>query len=265
MAMYKGKTKTGRLYSILYQYFLSKPIGMQFQRRDVGRDLMKLYTKMYPDQQQYTDSTAFMDAIITLTRYGGPFRYVSPTNKRTYELFRKFRPLLDDKVLQQNYFKIDKKGVKYREKMKKQRKTNMHTAQDNISELKHLGSAKTEYIYNNPNIELLETFENKYPSRKYITEFIFTEFTSLCPKTGQPDFATIKIQYIPGKRCIETKSLKLYFLSFRQYGSFMETITNKILEDCCFICNPQWMKVTSNFNARGGTLINVEAEYNETN
>lgn len=123
-----------------------------------------------------------------------------------------------------------------------------------------LGSTNTHYVYNNPSIVMLETFDNAYPHRDYITEFEFPEFTSLCPKTGQPDFATIKIQYIPDRRCIETKSLKLYFLAFRQYGSFMETIVNKILEDCTSACDPRWMKVIGYFNARGGTLINVEAE-----
>jgi len=133
--------------------------------------------------------------------------------------------------------------------------------QDQTNTLKNLGSAKTKYEYNNPNSSILETFPNQYSGRDYKTEFIFKEFSSLCPKTGQPDFATIKVEYIPDKLCIETKSLKVYFLSFRQYGSFMETITNRILEDCVSVCTPRWMKITSNFNTRGGTLINVEAEY----
>jgi len=68
------------------------------------------------------------------------------------------------------------------------------------------------------------------------------------------------VRYIPDEKCIETKSLKLYFLAFRQYGSFMETITNRVLEDLVAVCAPRWMKVIGNFNARGGTLINVEAE-----
>lgn len=135
---------------------------------------------------------------------------------------------------------------------------------DNPSSLTQLGSANTKYIYDAPSFSFLETFENQYPHRNYITKFIFPEFSSLCPKTGQPDFATIKVQYIPNKTCIETKSLKLYFLAFRQYGSFMETIVNKILEDCVHACSPRWMRVEGNFNARGGTLINVEAESNAT-
>jgi 7-cyano-7-deazaguanine reductase len=127
--------------------------------------------------------------------------------------------------------------------------------------LSQLGNHKTKYEYDNPSSKILETFQNQYPGRDYVVEYVFNEFSSLCPKTGQPDFAVIKVEYIPDKLCIETKSLKLYFLAYRQYGSFMETITNKILEDCVEGCSPRWMKITSNFNARGGTLINVEAEH----
>jgi 7-cyano-7-deazaguanine reductase len=128
-------------------------------------------------------------------------------------------------------------------------------------DLKKLGSKKTVYRLDKPSVDILETFENKYPHRDYRIEFIFPEFTSLCPKTGQPDFATIKIIYIPDKLCIESKSLKLYFFSYRQYGSFMETITNCILEDLINVCNPRKMIVIGQFNARGGTFINVTARY----
>lgn len=134
------------------------------------------------------------------------------------------------------------------------------TRKDQVEHITKLGNQNTKYVYDNPTADILETFPNQYPERDYVTEFVFGEFTSLCPKTGQPDFATISVRYIADKKCIETKSLKLYFLTFRQYGSFMETITNKILEDLVSVCDPRWMKITSNFNARGGTLINVEAE-----
>lgn len=132
---------------------------------------------------------------------------------------------------------------------------------DNVKDLKNLGSRETEYKYDSPVKELLETFENQFPHRNYQTQFVFNEFTSLCPKTGQPDFATVSISYIPDKKCIETKSLKLYYLAYRNQGAFMETITNQILEDCVAVCEPRQMQVVSNFNARGGTLINVVAEY----
>jgi 7-cyano-7-deazaguanine reductase len=132
---------------------------------------------------------------------------------------------------------------------------------DDIKKLTQLGNHGTKYVYNNPTSEMLETFQNKFPQRNYVTQFIFNEFTSLCPKTGQPDFATITIEYIPDQLCIETKSLKIYFLAFRNLGSFMETITNIILDDCVSVCKPRYMKVTSNFNPRGGTFINIIAEY----
>jgi len=132
---------------------------------------------------------------------------------------------------------------------------------DDISKLKSLGSKETNYKYDDPTVEILEVFDNKYFHRDYMIEFNFSEFTSLCPKTGQPDFATIQIQYIPNKKCIETKSLKLYMFAYRSYGSFMETITNKILEDCVQVCKPKWMKVEGRFNIRGGIALNITVEY----
>jgi len=132
---------------------------------------------------------------------------------------------------------------------------------DNVTQLTQLGSRKTRYKYTDPRKDILETFPNQYPEREYIVEFVFREFTSLCPKTGQPDFGEIMVRYIPDEMCIETKSLKLYFLSFRQHGAFMETITNKILEDLVATCLPRQMTVIAKFNTRGGTNINVVAEY----
>lgn len=126
-------------------------------------------------------------------------------------------------------------------------------------DLKHLGSKETVYP-NEPDRKILECFDNRYPQRNYHVRFQCPEFTSLCPKTGQPDFASITVDYIPNKLCIETKSLKLYLFAFRNYGSFMETITNKILMDLVQTCNPRWMKITGQFNARGGIEILVEAE-----
>ena len=127
--------------------------------------------------------------------------------------------------------------------------------------LQQLGSQKTEYKLDTPSADILEVFDNKYPTREYNIEFVFPEFTSLCPKTGQPDFATIVINYTPDKLCIESKSLKLYFFAYRQYGSFMETITNKILDDLVSVCKPKIMVVEGRFNARGGTVINVTTQY----
>jgi len=134
---------------------------------------------------------------------------------------------------------------------------------DDVSGLSNLGSRKTEYKYDDPVKEILETFPNQYPQRKYVIKFVFPEFTSLCPKTGQPDFGKISIDYVPDEKCLETKSLKLYFFAFRTHGSFMETIVNKILEDCVAVCSPIHMVVRGEFNSRGGVAITVEATHSK--
>lgn len=107
----------------------------------------------------------------------------------------------------------------------------------------------------------LESFPNRYPHRDYLIEFDCPEFTSLCPVTGQPDFAKIKITYIPDKRCLESKSLKLYLFSFRNTGMFHEEITNRILEDIVAVCEPRWARVRGLMNPRGGISIDVTADY----
>lgn len=133
-------------------------------------------------------------------------------------------------------------------------------------DLTQLGSNETKYTYGEPMTHMLETFENiaTPSSRRYTIELDCPEFTSLCPKTGQPDFATIKISYVPDKECIETKSLKLYLFAYRQHGSFMESIVNRILNDLCAACWPRWMLVEGMFNTRGGISLKVSAEYDES-
>lgn len=268
MAMLKGKTQAGRVYSVLYQYFLQQPVGMRFKRGHVETHLLNLHRRMYPDITQ-NDSTAIMDGIACLTGHpDGPFQKLDNGYSR---LTRRFEPILDDKRLQRNYYKFAKKGKRWKEmpekKKEKYRRTKVVERSAIPSEtegLLQLGNQSIKHQYDAPTSDLLETFANQYPGRDYVVEYIFKEFSSLCPKTGAPDFAVVHVRYIPDKLCIETKSLKLYFLAFRQFGSFMESITNRILEDCVSVCLPRWMKITSNFNARGGTLINVEAEHNET-
>jgi 7-cyano-7-deazaguanine reductase len=107
----------------------------------------------------------------------------------------------------------------------------------------------------------LELFDNPRPGRDYIITIRCPEFTSVCPKTGQPDFGTITIEYIPNKFCIELKSLKFYMQSFRNQGIFYERLTNDILDDLSSGCKPRWMKITSQFTPRGGISTDVVAEY----
>lgn len=98
----------------------------------------------------------------------------------------------------------------------------------------------------------IETFPNPAPQRDYVIVHTCPEFTSVCPKTGQPDFATLELEYVPDQLCIELKALKLYYFSFRDKGIFYESVVNAILDDLAAACNPRWMKVTGRFNVRGG-------------
>lgn len=98
----------------------------------------------------------------------------------------------------------------------------------------------------------LETFPNPHPSRHYIIEHQMREFTSLCPNTGQPDFASIRIRYVADANCVELKSLKLYLQAFRNRGIFYEDVTNVILDDLIASCDPRWMEVESAWSVRGG-------------
>ena len=107
----------------------------------------------------------------------------------------------------------------------------------------------------------LETFENQFPERDYQIEIVAPEFTSVCPKTGQPDFGTLTITYIPDKICVELKSLKLYLQSFRNQGIYYEHVTNTVLDDLVAVVQPRWIKLEAAFNARGGMTETVTAKY----
>ena len=107
----------------------------------------------------------------------------------------------------------------------------------------------------------LETFENSFPDRDYTIEIECPEFTCLCPKTGQPDFATLLLEYIPEQACVELKSLKLYMWSFRDEGAFHEAVTNEILGDLVSATNPRFMRLTAEFYVRGGIDTTVIAEH----
>jgi 7-cyano-7-deazaguanine reductase len=107
----------------------------------------------------------------------------------------------------------------------------------------------------------LEVFDNPTPQRDFHIHMEIPEFTCLCPKTGQPDFATLILDYIPDQRCVELKSLKLYIWSFRDEGAFHEAVTNRILDDLVAATQPRFMRLTAKFFVRGGIFTNVVAEY----
>ena len=107
----------------------------------------------------------------------------------------------------------------------------------------------------------VETFPNQFPSREYEIEITCPEFTAVCPKTGQPDFGTIVITYVPGTECLELKSLKLYLFGYRDRGSFYEHSVNTILDDLVKSCQPRRMKVVGQFNPRGGMTSRITAVY----
>jgi len=107
----------------------------------------------------------------------------------------------------------------------------------------------------------LEVFPNPKPSRDYTIHIESPEFTCLCPKTGQPDFATLKLEYIPDQFCVELKSWKIYLWSFRNEGGFHEDLTNRILDDLVAALKPRFMRLTADFNVRGGIYTTITAEY----
>ena len=111
----------------------------------------------------------------------------------------------------------------------------------------------------------LETFPNPAPNRDFHIHMEIPEFTCLCPKTGQPDFAVIKLDYIAHQLCVELKSLKLYIVSFRNEGCFHEAVTNHILDDLVTVTQPRFMRVTAKFFVRGGIFTNVIAEHRKAN
>jgi 7-cyano-7-deazaguanine reductase len=131
---------------------------------------------------------------------------------------------------------------------------------DDLSGLSLLGSKATEYPTDYAP-QMLETFDNKHPGRRYLVSFICPEFTSLCPKTGQPDFAKIIINYVPRQKMVESKSLKLYLFSFRNHGDFHEDCVNIILNDLKELMDPLYIEVLGIFTPRGGIAIHPFANY----
>jgi 7-cyano-7-deazaguanine reductase len=111
--------------------------------------------------------------------------------------------------------------------------------------------------------DVLETFDNQYPGREYTIQIVCPEFTSVCPKTGQPDYGTLRIEYMPGAKCVELKSLKMYLQQYRNMGIYYESVTNQILDDLVAAIQPRKMTLTASFNARGGITTSVTASFSD--
>ena len=119
---------------------------------------------------------------------------------------------------------------------------------------KSLGSKKTK-LPTKPDIKILETFNNQHPKSVYLVPLLCNEFTSICPITGQPDFAKFEIVYVPEVKMVESKSLKLYLFSFRNHGAFHEDVTNRIFNDLWLLLEPKFMRIIGDFSVRGGISI----------
>lgn len=129
-----------------------------------------------------------------------------------------------------------------------------------LKDLSLLGRSEAKYP-SKPQAKTLETFQNRYAKRDYVIRFDCPEFTSMCPVTGQPDFAKIRIEYVPDELCVETKSLKFYLASYRNTRSFNEEVANRILDDLVSICQPRRASVHGEFAARGGVSVTVDVAY----
>lgn len=114
-----------------------------------------------------------------------------------------------------------------------------------------------------PSKNSLETFPNPSSERDYTIKMRIPEFTCLCPKTGQPDFATLRLEYVPDAKCVELKSLKLYVWSYRNEGAFHEAVTNRILDDLVELMKPRFIRLEAEFNVRGGIFTTVVAEHRQ--
>ena len=134
---------------------------------------------------------------------------------------------------------------------------------DQTAQLTVLGTGRLPQPEGGPSVSLLEVFPNRFPHRPYVVSMAFPEYTSLCPVTGQPDFGTIVVEFIPDQKCVESKSFKLYMFAYRNHQSFMESITNTILEDFVEALDPMWCRVKGLFSPRGATYLHVFAKAEE--
>jgi len=133
-------------------------------------------------------------------------------------------------------------------------------SEERLKDLTLLSKNEKNY-FTSPDDAKLECFENQYSERDYWITFDCPEFTSLCPVTGQPDFGHIIIRYIPDKKCVESKSLKMYLFAYRNHNTFHEEVVNRVLSDLVAICDPREAQVTGDFRPRGGISLKIEATH----
>lgn len=114
---------------------------------------------------------------------------------------------------------------------------------------------RSEYQYDRPDPAVLEAFDNPYPASSWVVSLLCSEFTSLCPVTGQPDYGRLTVEYVPGRLCVESKSLKLYLVGYRNHGTFHEACVNQVADDLSAKLSPRYLRVYGDFNSRGGIAI----------
>ena len=259
MGLIPGRSRTGagKILSYFNAFYINSK-GGEFKRSEAIRQLKKIrkfHDQAYNEHGDKRD-TWIQDALATLVN----MKVLSRRRPGLYEWNK--APGVEESRAFNYYFK---KYHKYGNANTKPRKENTKPEQTKLnitpnsegSSLKQLGSNKTTYKYDEPSVKILETFDNKDQEQIYLVSFIQTrdEFSSLCPVTGQPDQAKIEILYVPNKKMVESKSLKLYFFAFRNYGSFHENIINKITKDLWQLLTPKYLRIFGDFSPRGGIAI----------
>lgn len=256
-----GQSQHARYFSYAIGFLSSLEIGCEFTTKDFAEGVTRVASRMDNYSTADKKKTWQNDTLRTLSDIVLPsgqkgLGILKQVRRGKYQLLsEEFNSGLSNKF---NFLYLVFKGRKKKSLLGSKTK---HFAKDDTSSLTKLGSQKTEYQLDEPSKNILETFENKYPVNSPTIRFEFKEWTSLCPKTGQPDFGEIVFDYVPDKLCIESKSVKLYFFSFRGQGMFMETIVGTICQDLVTTLSPKQLTVTGNFAPRGGIRIIVKSTY----
>jgi 7-cyano-7-deazaguanine reductase len=247
MGVYTGRTQAGRIFPVMREYFNRMELNTFFDIGPVSAVLLKEYNLLNSDKI-INNLTGIQDGIRTAALDGG---FLRQSDQGRYKLIRKISPRKDAAWFQKNYYKKAAKGVKYKQLKEKE------MTKDNTTTLTQLGSQNTRYVYDAPDIKILETFENKHTDQTHLVSFVQArdEFTSLCPVTNQPDQAKIEIIYVPNQKMVESKSLKLYLFSYRNHGAFHEDIVNRIAKDLWKVLVPKYLRVFGDFAPRGGIAI----------